>query len=107
MAEHASNMPLQTGTAFPLPPRVAPRLPVLAFGISLGLFLAFTYVLCVLFDLWFPDLAMNQVWAQMLPGFVWISWSSFFLGLIESFAYGWYVALVFGPLYNFVAARIG
>ena len=29
------------------------------------------------------------------------------LGLIESFAYGWYVALIFGPLYNLFAARGG
>jgi hypothetical protein len=43
---------------------------------------------------------MNPVWAPLLPGFTWISWASFLLGLIEAFAYGWYIALVFGPLYN-------
>lgn len=32
---------------------------------------------------------------------------SFFLGLAESLAWGWYVALVFAPLYNFFAARAG
>ncbi len=26
---------------------------------------------------------------------------------VETFAYGWYVALVFGPLYNFFAAKFG
>lgn len=79
--------------------------PVVALGMSLGTFFAVTFVLCVLFDLWFPELAMNRVWAPLLPGFTWISWPSFFLGLAESFAYGWYVALVFGPLYNLFAAR--
>lgn len=83
-----------------------PRVPVLALGMSLGTFLAVTYVLCVLFDLWFPAQAMNPAWAPLLPGFTWISWSSFGLGLIEAFAYGWYVALVFGPLYNFFAGRM-
>jgi len=25
--------------------------------------------------------------------------------LVESFAWGWYVALIFGPLYNFFLSR--
>jgi hypothetical protein len=81
------------------------RIPIVAFGTSLGLFFAITYVLCVLFDLWFPGQAMYQTWLRLLPGFTWLTWPSFFLGLVESFAYGWYVALVFGPLYNFFAGR--
>lgn len=81
------------------------RTPIIALGMSLGSFLLITYVLCVLFDLWFPELAMNPVWSPLLPGFVWISWQSFFIGLVESFAYGWYVALVFGPMYNFFTSR--
>jgi len=90
-----------------LPARSASGIPVLALGMGLGMFLALTYVLCVVFDLWFPALAMHPVWAPLLPGFVWISWGSFFLGLIEAFAYGWYVALLFGPLYNLFAVRAG
>ncbi len=72
---------------------------------SLGLFLVISFVLCVLFDLLFPGYAMNRVWAPLFPGFTWLSWPSFFIGLAESFAYGWYVAVIFGPLYNFFAAR--
>ena len=37
---------------------------------------------------------------SLLPGFKLLNWWSFFLGLIESFGYGWYVALIVGPLYN-------
>ncbi len=81
------------------------RIPVAALGMSLGLFLGVTYILCVLFDLWLPELAMNRTWALLLPGFKWLSWPSFFLGLAETFAYGWYIALVFAPLYNFFAGR--
>ena len=84
---------------------VGPRIPVIAFGLSLSVFLALTYVLCVLFDLWFPSYAMNQIWSPLLPGFTWISWQSFGLGLIESIAYGWYVAFIFGPIYNYFAAK--
>ena len=50
------------------------------------------------FDLLFPGQAMYQTWLRLLPGFTWLTWPSFFLGLVESFAYGWYVALVFGLL---------
>lgn len=88
-----------------LPVQAAPRIPVFALGMSLGSFLAISFVLCVSFDLLFPSMAMYEVWLRLLPGFTWLSWPSFFLGLVESFAYGWYVALVFGPLYNIFAAR--
>lgn len=80
-----------------------PQIPVAALGVSLGLFLAITYVLCVGYDLLFPAQAMYQTWLRLLPGFTWLTWPSFFLGLIESFGYGFYIALVFGPLFNFFA----
>lgn len=44
-------------------------------------------------------------WLKLLPGFTWISWPSFFLGLIETFGYGIYFGLVFVPLYNFFHDR--
>ena len=80
-----------------------PRIPVIAFGLSLGIFFVITYVLCVGFDLLFPGQSMYQTWLQLLPGFTWLTWPSFLLGLIESFAYGWYIALIFGPLFNLFA----
>jgi hypothetical protein len=107
MRETVSTFEQHGRSGMPLPVRSVPRIPVMALGTSLGVFLALTFVLCVLFDLWFPALAMNPVWAPLLPGFTWISWASFLLGLIEVFAYGWYIALVFGPLYNFFAMRSG
>ncbi|MDA8093283.1 MAG: DUF5676 family membrane protein [Betaproteobacteria bacterium] len=66
-----------------------PRIPLVTFGLSFGLFLAITYVLCVGFDLLFPAQSMHQSWQSLLPGFAWLSWSSFLLGLVESFAYAW------------------
>jgi hypothetical protein len=93
--------------AMQLPARGISRVPVIALGMSLGVFLVITYVLCVLFDLWLPAQAMHPVWAPLLPGFTWLTWPSFFLGLIEAFAYGWYVALIFGPIYNFFTAKFG
>ncbi len=79
----------------------APRIPVIAFALSLEFFLAITYLLCVGFDLLFPLQATHEVWLRLLPGVSWLTWSSFLLGLFESFAYGWYAALIFVPLFNY------
>ena len=93
---------LSVSTSHSTPVRHIPARPL---GVALAGLFSLSYVLCVLFDLWLPAYAMNPVWAKLLPGFVWLSWSSFFLGLSETIAYGWYAALVFAPLYNFVAAH--
>jgi hypothetical protein len=81
------------------------RIPIVALGWSLSLFLALSFTLCVLLGLFLPDWGRHQPWLQFFPGFTWLTWPSFFLGLIESFAYGWYVALIFGPLFDFFASR--
>ena len=76
-----------------------------AFGHATSLFLAVTFALCVGFDLLFPQMAMYRSWQALLPGFTWISWSSFLLGLVESYGYGWYATLIWVPLYNVFTAR--
>jgi len=80
-------------------------LSLVAFGHATSLFLAITFVLCVGFDLVFPHMAMYRSWQALLPGFTWISWSSFLLGLVESYGYGWYAALIWVPLYNVLTTR--
>ena len=75
-------------------------LPIIPMGWALSLFLVATYLVCVAFDLIFPQFAMYEAWAPLLPGFVWLTPLSFLVGLIESALYGWYVAFVFGGLYN-------
>ena len=83
-------------------------IPVVSFGLSLSLFFAITYALCVLLYLLFPELARGHaVLTLFLPWFELLSWQSFLIGLAESLAYGWYIALIFGPLFNFFAARAG
>ncbi len=76
-------------------------LSLTAIGHASSLFLAMTFTLCVVFDLLFPEAAMYRSWQVLLPGFKWLSWSSFLLGLIESYGYGWYFALLWTPIYNF------
>ncbi len=103
-AAPTAMQPSRVGT--PLPGQAMRRIPVFALGMSLGLFLSVTYVFCVGFDLLFPQWAMYGIWLKLLPGFTWLTWQSFLLGLVETFAYGWYVALVFAPLYNLFATRL-
>lgn len=83
-------------------------LPIIPLGLSLGAFFVISYALCVVFYLLFPQAVLNHaVLILFLPGFKLLTWGSFFLGLIESFGYGWYVALIFGPFYNYAASRWG
>jgi len=90
----------------PIPVYAAHSIPVFALGMGLSLFLAISYVLCVLGYLFLPSLPIaHSALSIVLPGFTLLSWSSFCLGLAESFGWGWYVALVFPPLNNFFAAR--
>lgn len=82
-------------------------LSLAALGHATSLFLAISFTLCVGFDLLFPDMAMYQSWQSLLPGFTWLSWPSFLLGLVESYGYGWYITLIWVPLYNVFNARAG
>lgn len=73
---------------------------------TLGLFGAVSFVLCIVYGLavpraWHP----TQLLELALPGFTWLTPTSFVLGLVESVIYGVYVGLVFTLIYNFVAKR--
>lgn len=78
---------------------------LIAVGHATSLFLAITFALCVGFDLLFPEHAMYRAWQDLLPGFEWLSWKSFFIGLVEAWGYGWYFALIWVPIYNVVTLR--
>ena len=43
---------------------------------------------------------MYEAWLKLLPGFRWLTWQSFMLGLLESLLCGIYFGLVFVPHYN-------
>jgi len=66
-----------------------------AFGHATSLFLAISFAICVAGDLLMPAHEMHSVWEGLLPGFTWISWGSFFLGLVE----------IWVPLYNVIVNR--
>jgi hypothetical protein len=73
---------------------------------ALGLSLAVSFVVCVLFGLITPQsLHMHVFLEQVLPGFRWLTWWGFLLGLVESFLYGVYAAIVYVPIYNWLTKR--
>jgi 2TM family of unknown function (DUF5676) len=88
--------------------RSAAYVPVVALGLSLSLFFVIFYVICIIGYLVFPGVPIkHEALSIFLPGFELLSWSTFFLGLVESFIWGWYIALIFTPLFNFFARRFG
>jgi len=75
---------------------------------ALGSWGAVTFIVCVLYGLIVPEnLHARGILEQMLPGFRWLTWWGFLLGLLESFLYGAYAGLVFVPLYNWFTRRWG
>ena len=81
-------------------------IPVVALGMSLSLFLAISFVLCIVGYLVLPGLPVkHEALAIFLPGFELLTWQGFVIGLAESYAWGWYIALVLGTLYNYFARR--
>ena len=70
-------------------------------ALSLGLFLAITFTLCVIWGVIFPHTALQQrLLEAAFPWFTWLNWGSFLVGLVEAFLYGIYAAGLFVPLYN-------
>ena len=68
---------------------------------SLSIWTTFSFVFCVVYGMLTPSsVHMYEFLEQVLPGFEWLSWSSFCLGLAESYGYGWFFALIWVPLYN-------
>jgi hypothetical protein len=82
-------------------------IPIVTLGLSLSLFFVISYVICIAGYLLAPGLPVQHAALSIfLPGFELLTWKSYFLGLVESFVWGWYIALVFGALYNFLSRRI-
>lgn len=84
---------------------VSNPISIYSVGMSVGIMLALSFALCVVFGLIVPGATMYLAWLPLLPGVNWISWQSALLGLVESFAYGWYIALIFVPAWNFFSRR--
>jgi 2TM family of unknown function (DUF5676) len=82
-------------------------IPIIALGLGLSIFFVMSFVICIVGYLVLPGFSVQHgALSIFLPGFELLSWRSFFLGLAESFVWGWYIAFVFGSLYNFFVRRL-
>ena len=79
------------------------RLTIRGTGLALGLFFAVTFSLCILWGVLLPGLHARGVpiLEGILPGFTWLTPGSIVLGLVEAFLFGFYVAVIFVPLFNY------
>lgn len=74
---------------------------------SLGTWASVSFTICVMWGLVMPEaLHMHAFLELLLPGFEWLSWWAFLLGLVESFLFGLYTGAVFVPVYNFFNRRL-
>jgi hypothetical protein len=80
-------------------------LSLTAVGHATSLLFAITFLLCIAVAVVFPAHTMAQSLQELLPGFRWLDWKSFLVGLIETYGYGWYAALIWVPIYNVVLLR--
>jgi hypothetical protein len=93
---------VQSGTGQP------GAISIVTLGLSLSLFFVISYVICIVGYLLLPGFPVQHAALSIfLPGFELLSWRSYFLGLVESFVWGWYIAVVFGLLFNFFSNRLG
>ena len=73
-------------------------------GLSLSVFLTISYLLCVAGYLLYPR-SLTQVLGLFIPGLVSLDWHNFLLGLAEALGWGWYIALFFVAIGNFIGRR--
>lgn len=74
--------------------------------LSLALFSAISFVLCVAWGALVPPGVHDARFLEMtLPGFRWLTLGSFSLGLAETLVIGAYAGLLFTIIYNFVLER--
>ena len=82
------------------------RLSFVRLAAIFAAFLGITYTLCVLYDLVAPaSYRMYTAWEGVLPGFEWLSWGSYLIGLTEVLAYGVYAAALYVLLARLVRAK--
>ncbi len=82
------------------------RLPFLPIAWTLAFFTAVVFALDNLVAALLPNWwVMQRAWELVLPDFAFGTWGGFFIGLVESFAGGFFTAVLFVPIYNFFVGR--
>jgi len=73
---------------------------------TLAVFSAMVFTLDMLLGVLFPNWwVMQNLYELLLPGFTFISWGAYFLGLVEIFIGGFLTAVLFVPIYNYFVSH--
>ncbi|MCC8364655.1 DUF5676 family membrane protein [Lysobacter sp. A6] len=82
------------------------RLAIGVVGITVSSFFVVTYVVCIVGYILLPSIPItHSALTLFLPGFTHLDWDTIWMGLAGSILWGWYIALVFCPLYNFYSRQ--
>lgn len=81
------------------------RLSIAVVGNAMSFFLVISFLLCIAAALVFNRPPMHEPWLSLTPGVLPLSFTSALLGVVETFVYGWFVALVLLPVYNLFVTR--
>ena len=81
-----------------------PAIRLVPLGLSLSIFFAVSFLLCAVADVipWLQDFHFLKA---LYPDVDWARPEMIAAGAVWAFLSGWYVALAFGSLYNYFAAR--
>lgn len=81
-----------------------PAIRLVPLGLSLSIFFAVSFLLCAVADVipWLQDFHLLKA---LYPDVDWARPEMIGAGAVWAFLSGWYVALAFGSLFNFFAAR--
>ena len=79
------------------------RIRLIPLGLSLSTFLAVSFLLCALGNLIGRE--SIHLLSVLYPGVDWTQPEPLVAGVVWAIATGWYVALVFGTLYNLFSGR--
>lgn len=86
---------------------VSNRKQTIIWGGTLSLFLLFSYLIYIGFGLLAPaSMHMHEFWAPLLPGFEWLTLQGFLAGVVDSFVYAWYIALLVIPLRAWISRKL-
>ena len=80
-------------------------LSIKVVSLALGIFTAITFILCVICGLLMPQGQHGRALEILLPGFQWLTFGNFCLGLLESILAGVYTGSVFVSIHNAIACR--
>jgi len=78
---------------------------IVPLGFTLSAFFVASFILCLLAALVLPTEGMRMMFEALFPGFVWLDAPSVVVGVFWAAFFGWYIAILFVPIRNYMYRR--